>query len=274
MNANAKPDWQNVERQGVALIDKGILLTGLGDHAGALTSFDKAVLICRPISEKSDPVALILAQALDNKARSLIDLGRSAEAVPCFDEAIQVHEGIVRGEGTVQDVREIATSVMNKGLALMHLDRNDDALACFEQALNGFEECGSDADVALGLANCGDLFLRQDRFDDALEALGKSVAVWEDVAACAPDASKSDYAYALFSRADVLLHLGRYQEALDSSDRSVAIFRTVVSHASRPKAREDLADALKLHGGVLTKLGRIKEADECFREAKELRGKR
>jgi tetratricopeptide (TPR) repeat protein len=97
--------------RGVALIDKGILLTGLGDHERALTSFDKAVSICRPISEKFDPVALILAQALDNKARSLIDLGRSGEAVPCFEEAIQVHEGIVRGEGTQQDVREIATSV-------------------------------------------------------------------------------------------------------------------------------------------------------------------
>lgn len=46
-----------------------------------------------------------------------------------------------------------------------------------------------------------------------------------------------------------------------------------MSHANRPKAREDLADALKLHGEVLIKLGRAKEADECFREAIELRGK-
>lgn len=50
MSADAKPDWQDVERQGVALIDKGILLTGLGDRVGAFASFDKAVSICRPIS--------------------------------------------------------------------------------------------------------------------------------------------------------------------------------------------------------------------------------
>jgi hypothetical protein len=87
MNADESPHWPEVERQAVSLIDKGILLTGPGDHAGAFASFDKAVSICRRISDKSDPVALILAQALDNKARSLIDLGRSAEAVPCFDEA-------------------------------------------------------------------------------------------------------------------------------------------------------------------------------------------
>jgi tetratricopeptide (TPR) repeat protein len=204
MNADAKPDWQDVERRGIGLIDKGILLAELRDHGGALTSFDNAISICLPISDKSDPVALILAQALDNKARSLMDLGRSAEAVPCFDEAIQVHEGIVRGGGTGQDVCEIAISVMNKGLALMHLDRNDDALACFEQALDGFEQCGSDSDLALAYANCGDLFFRQDRFDEALRALEKSVAVWEHLTAGAPDASKTDYAYALFSRADVL----------------------------------------------------------------------
>jgi len=268
---HAKPDWQDVERQGVSLIDKGILLTRLGDHKEALASFDKAVSICRPIFEKSDPVALILAQALDNKARALMDLGRPAEAIPCFDESIHVHEGIVRGEGSPRDIREIAVSVMNKGLALMHLNRNDDdALACFEQALEGFEKCGSGSDAARALTNCGDLFFRQDRFEEALAALEKSLVLWE--AAYQPDASKSDHAYALFSRADVLLQLGRYQEALDSSDRSIDIFRTVVSHANGPGEREDLADSLKLHGQVLTKLGRVKEADECFREAEKLRG--
>src|ERR1019366_1510784 len=130
MNANSRENWQDVERRTVSLIDKGHMLQRLGQNSEALASFDKAVTICRGMSDKSDSVALILAQALDNKASALMDLNRLAEAVPFFDEAIQVHEGIVRGDGREQDVREIAISVMNKGLALMRLGRSEEALAC------------------------------------------------------------------------------------------------------------------------------------------------
>jgi len=148
MNADQVPNWEGVEGQAVSLIDRGHLFQRLGQNEEALMSFDKAVAICHPISDKSDPVALVLAQALDNKANALVDLGRLPEAVLCFDQAIQVHNGFVRGDGTWQDVREIAVSVMNKGRALMLLGRNDEARACFEQALDVFEQCESDEDMA------------------------------------------------------------------------------------------------------------------------------
>ena len=152
MNASEEPDWQSVERHAVSLIDKGHELQRLGCDKEALASFDKAVTICRAISDKSDPVSLVLAQALDNKGRALMDLKRLAEAIPCFDEAIQVHKEIVRGDGTEQDVRETAISVMNKGLALMRLGRNEEALACFEEALDAFRTCQSGEDIARALA--------------------------------------------------------------------------------------------------------------------------
>jgi hypothetical protein len=47
-----------------------------------------------------------------------VNLGRGD---PLFRQAIQVHEGFVRGDGTWQDVREIAVTMMNKGRALMLL---------------------------------------------------------------------------------------------------------------------------------------------------------
>jgi tetratricopeptide (TPR) repeat protein len=270
MNASEEPDWQSVERHAVSLIDKGHELQRLGCDKEALASFDKAVTICRAISDKSDPVSLVLAQALDNKGRALMDLKRLAEAIPCFDEAIQVHKEIVRGDGTEQDVRETAISVMNKGLALMRLGRNEEALACFEEALDAFRTCQSGEDIARALANCGDLYTREDRLDEALAAFDESLAMWEAATAYEPDASKGDYAYTLFSKADVLLRLERYDEALDTSGRSIALQRAIVNHVNGPKERKDLAEALNLRGDILNKLGRTNEAQDCILEAAKL----
>jgi tetratricopeptide (TPR) repeat protein len=160
---------------------------------------------------------------------------------------------------------------MNKGLALMRLGRNDESLACFERALDGFDECESNEDAARALTNCGDLYFRQGRFEEALTALEKSVTLWEAVTAYDVDASKSDHAYSLFSKADMLLHLGRFQQALASSEHCLAIQRAVRGHANGSQQRNDLADALKLHGEILTKLGRVDGAEECLREAAQLK---
>jgi tetratricopeptide (TPR) repeat protein len=273
MNADNAGNWHDVETQAVSLIDKGILLRGLGQNKAALASFDKAVTICRPISDEADPMARVLSQALDNKARALMDLERVAEAIPCLNEAIQVHEGIVRGDGTEQDVREIAISVMNKGLALMRLGRSEEALACFEQALDGFRRCESDEDAARALLNCGELYIRQGRLAEALAAYDESLAGWEAVSSDEPDDAMADHAYALYGKADVLHRVERYGEALDLSDRSIALHRAVVKHANGPRERNTLAEAVNLRGHILTRLGRTKEAQESFHEAAKLKGK-
>jgi len=271
---NAELEWQEVERRGVSLIDKGITERELGLHEEALTTFNKAIDVSRSVSHESDPVARILAHALDNKARSLMDLGRPAEAIPCFDEAISVQEGVVGGDRTWRAIREIAVSVMNKGAALAQLSRDEDALDCFECALDGFRQCESAEDAARALINCGNLYFRRLRFDEALAMLDESQAILGAETAYEPEASKVVYAYALASKAHLLLALERYHEACDLCDRSLGILRAVVSYANGPGEREDLGDTLELHGQILTALGRVKEAAECFREAEELEKKR
>jgi tetratricopeptide (TPR) repeat protein len=272
MNADQVPNWESVERQAVSLVDDGHRFQRLGQDEKALASFDKAVTICRGMSEKSDPVALALAQALDNKGNALVELERLVEAIPCFDEAIRIHEGFVRGDGTPQDVREIAVTVMNKGLALMLLGRNDEARACLERAIDGFERCGSREDYCRAWLNNAELYIRQKRFREALPAIDEAIAAWEDVISDKPGTLNADYVYTLYCRADVLLNLGCCQEALDFSDRAIALNRAMVEAANGPKEREDLAVAVNLRGDVLTKLGRTDEAQDCFREAAQLKG--
>src|SRR6202167_1753802 len=164
-------NWQDVTEETSELIDKGREHQRNGRYKEALAQFNRAVNLCRRLSSESDPVALALAQALDNKGRALMDLEKLNEAIPCFDEGIQIHEGFVRGDGSGEDVREIAVSVMNKGLALMCLGRDDEARVCFERAIDGFERCGSRDDFARAWLNNAELYIRQKRFAEALPAI-------------------------------------------------------------------------------------------------------
>lgn len=273
MNEDGAMNCREVEKQTCALIDDGRKHQRDGRYEEALARFDKAVNLCRGLSDKFDPVALALAQALDNKGRALIDLKQLTEAIPCFDEGIQIHEGFVRGDGSKQDVREIAVSVMNKGLALMCLGRNDEARVCFERAIDGFEHCGSRDDFACAWLNNAELYIRQKRFAEALPAIDEALTAWETEAGEESDALNADYVYALFCRADVLLNLGHHQEALEFSDRSLTLQHVIVQQGNDPEERANLIEALEVRGSILTKLGRLKEAKECLREAAMLKGK-
>lgn len=271
MNERELQDWEQiVVEQTTELIDKGREHQRNGRYEEALERFDYAVNLCRPVSDKSDEVALALAQALDNKGRALMDLERLIEAVFCFDEAIEIHEGFVRGDGEWQDVREIAVSAMNKGLALMRLRRDDEARVSIERAIDGFERCGSRDDFARAWLNNAELYIRQKRFAEALPAIDEALAAWEAEAGGQPGASNEDCVYALFCRADVLFNLGRYQEALEFADCSFPLQRIIVEQGNDPQELVNLIKALELRGSILTKLGQTKDAEKCFREAGSL----
>jgi tetratricopeptide (TPR) repeat protein len=260
MKPAEQTNWGDVEKQAVSLIDKGDVLQECGDHKAALASFDKAISICRPLSKTSDPAARLLSQALDNRGNALLELGRVAEALPVFDEAIQIHEGIIRGEGSESDVGEIAVSVMNKGRALMLLDRYDEANECFESAAPKLANCGTCEDCGRLRLNLGALRFRQQRFDESATQYYAALNMWLYLEAEDRIDTRPDRAYTQFCIADALLHAGRYDEALAAVEQSVDLCRVIMSEQKRQKYREGLADALKLRGDILSKLGDVAEA--------------
>jgi tetratricopeptide (TPR) repeat protein len=264
MNADQMPNWEDVEKHAVSLIDKGHILQRLGQDAEALAAFDKAATICRPLSGQIERIDLVLSQALDNKGNALVDLGQTARSLACFDEAIQ--------RGTCKQMWGIAISMMNRGRALMLLGENERALDCLEWARQDLASWGSMDDFARVLLNIGEVQFRQGRFLTALEEYDAARFCWEEHFLDDPDAPKSDYAYTFYCKADALLRLGRRHEALESCDRSIALQRAAVNHTNGPREREDLAGAVTVRGRILNKLGHTKQAQACFREAAKLRG--
>jgi tetratricopeptide (TPR) repeat protein len=255
MNTNDQLNADVVVRRTVSLIDNGRIYSLLGQPAKALACFEKAVEICRPLSSQSDAVALSLTQALDNKANALVDLGRVAESVPIYEEAIQILENNQRGDGEPWEVREIAISVMNKGRAFMLLGQHDEAAECFQRAIADFWNCGTCEDWALGLVNYGDLCFRQGNFKAAAVVFSESVAAWKTVVANGFEEWKAEYSYSLFSLADVLFHLGCYRKALGLAEQAAVIQSDIVNYTNAAQDRNDLHAILKLRGDILTKLG-------------------
>lgn len=196
MNANNELNVDIVVRRTVSLIDNGRVYSRLGLPTKALACFEKAVAICRHLSAKSDLVALSLAQALDNKANALVDLERVSQAIPVYQEAIQIQENNRHGDGEPEEIRDMAISVMNQGRAFMLQGLYDEARDCFQRAIASFRACGTCQDLALLLVNYGDLSFRQGNLDEAVAVLSESVAAWEAVIANGAE-DLVEYAYAL-----------------------------------------------------------------------------
>jgi tetratricopeptide (TPR) repeat protein len=252
------------------------MLQQLAQEAEAFACFDEAVRICRPLSEKSDAVALVLSQALDNKANALVELGRMNEALRCYDDAIQIHEGFVRGSGTPKDMREMAISMMNKGRARMLLNHHEKAQECFDLAEPSLAQYGQCDDYARLVQNVADLLFRQGRYEAAVERYDAALYFWEDFWPLSPetkDDPKSEYAHTLCCKADAFRHLGQLEEAFDATDRAIPLHRAALNLTNGPREREDLAGALKQHGDILSELGRAGEAQDFFREASNLKQK-
>ncbi|MGO9774016.1 MAG: tetratricopeptide repeat-containing sulfotransferase family protein, partial [Roseiarcus sp.] len=118
--------------------------------------------------------------------------GRLAEAVACYDKALELDPGEI-------------DALNNRGNALVALNRPTDALASYDRALArkpGFVEA---------LNNRGGLLRELERPAEALATLDKALAI------------RPDYSDALANRGNALVDLDRAAEALESYDRALAV---------------------------------------------------
>ena len=118
----------------------------------------------------------------------LINSGRDAEAVVCFDRAIQEYPFLVESHYT-------------KGTAMRHLGRFDEALACFQKAAE------IEPDFALAYNDIAMEMDRMGRDDEALKFLDIALE------------KNPDLANALYGKGTVLMQTGRHKEALTYFER-------------------------------------------------------
>ncbi|HSR54865.1 MAG TPA: tetratricopeptide repeat protein [Alphaproteobacteria bacterium] len=227
----------------------GVLLTQRKRHGDALKLIDRA------ISLEPD-----VADAHNNRARVLMDLGRPDEALAALDRAVAlmpdhaeahcnrgaVLSGLGRhGEALASFDRAIALapdqpeSHLGRGKVLLALGRPKDALASFDRAI------ACVPGDARALHGRGAALAALARHDEALAELDRSIAL-------APETAQAH-----FDRGNVLKALGRMEAALAGFERAIAL-------------KPDYAEACYNRGNVLLALDRSDDALKSFDRAMDL----
>jgi len=242
------------------------------------------------------PRAGIDLDAVDysNKGVSLVALGRPAEALACYERALEINPRDAR-------VRS------NKGNALGKLGRPDEALACYERALEispRYAEAWCSKGVALGLLGrfaealtcCERALEINPRYAEAWSNKGNALAGLarpDEALACHERALEINprHPEAWYIRGVALANLGRHEEALTCYERALEINPRYaeawcskgveLGRLRRPaealtccdRALEidpGSAEAWYFKGLALGNTGRIREALACLEQAQRL----
>lgn len=127
-----------------------------------------------------------------NKGLSLDYLGRSEEAIACFDRAVEIDP-------------QYAGSWNNKGLTLVHLGRFDEAVKCCDKALETNPQFGE------AWSNKGISLRRLGRFDGAIACFDRALEI------------NPQHVEAWVCKGNSLHILGRFDEAIKCYNKALEI---------------------------------------------------
>jgi tetratricopeptide (TPR) repeat protein len=228
---------------------------------------------------------------LGNKGGSLAVLGRTQQAIECFDRVIEM------------DPRD-EQAWYNKGVCLDELSHAAEAYECYEQATRINRRYG-DAwyNMGFSLAESGRHEEAIECFDRAIEIQPRNTAAWTSKGNSLADAGRNEEAIECFDRAIeldprrelpwlnkglTLIHLGRREEAIVSLDAAIKInpraensWRAkagcLIASERFVEAIECLSRAIEINprnldlwfyqAELLRRCGRLREAEQCLKKA-------
>jgi tetratricopeptide (TPR) repeat protein len=189
-----------------------------------------------------------------NKGVVLGNLGRSQEAIECYDKAIQIdpnyadawyNKGVILGslarnleaiecyDKTIQINPSDANAWYNKGVALGSLGKNPEAIECYDKTTQ------IDTNYYLAWYNKGVTQENLGRSKEAIECYDKTIQI------------NPNYADAWYNKGLILGRLGRGDEEIACYDKTIQI-------------DPNYADAWNNKGAALGKLGREDEEIACY----------
>lgn len=263
---------------GNALCNLGSSLRDLGRWADALAPVTEAIAVYRraiaagqAAGQYSADLTADLAHALTSLGIDLTDLGRPAEALAAFDEAVRLNRELGDTDAT-QYRPSLAHALRNLGACLADLDRPADSLAAFTEAVDLGRRMYADnpqrhrADLANSLINFGAALSALGRVTDALPIGYEAVALYREMAVISPDRHRSDLASALTTLGSCLADVGRLDDAFAALEEAAVLYRELAA-ANADRHAPDLARVLHNLGVQLKDRGRRADAVDAKREA-------
>src|SRR5215467_5200447 len=225
------------------------------DAAKALELADLAITLSRGI--KDDPVASAIA--LRSKATAVYSLGRYAESVELWQEALSLYSRC----GRRSEAAAVQRSIVD---ALMYLGRYEESLELAAEARAAFVACGDTIGLARLDTNVGNVYHRLDRNADALEYYERALAVFRS--------SGDSFGVALtsFNAANVYANLNRFADARAHYQLAEELYREKGMTLAAAQAQYSLGYLYFLTGNYHQAIRTLHHVEPEFNRLGDVRG--
>jgi tetratricopeptide (TPR) repeat protein len=268
---------------GTTLIDRGDMLNGQGDAAGALAAYRESLVLLNAAEDAGQPEAVQNERehnrivANDKIGNILLAQGKLDEALAAYADSLAIR----RAQGAKypnDDGRQtdVAIGYSNMASVLRAQGKSDEAVAAYRSSLaliraQVAKQPGSSAGqsllVSLNLA-IGDLLSQNAKFDEALLAYrdGNAIARLLVQRDGGNDAWRHTLALSDNDVGNTLADLGKHEEALVAYNEANAIAKTLVAKdPDNAEWQHDLGISYRGIGIVLTVQARPMEALAALR---------
>ena len=267
----------------VADVQGGFRTSNLGDTAGAISSYRKALAIRRPLSD-ADPANRDLRRELLRNYGKLSEMlsgeGDNDGAVAATGEALKLAQALAAApDATVADRRNLGSALASLGWQLTHANRFGDGMLFLRQAIAIYEpllkDTPGDFDISRMLSvsygRIGDALLdRTDNYAEAFDMHSKAYALERHMAELDTHNTRVNklVAYSLLGMADALGRLKRPREALQKQVEAAQLLGAILDADPKNEiARYDAAFALTEASATDITLGDLHAADEGLMDA-------
>ena len=251
-------------------------LLEMGEWAKALTSAEKALEVCRVLSEGSPSAyAVQFAEALTLLGRARYKLGATVEAEYAVREAVKLYRELAKSESSVTNVKlvdalnELASILRTNGKQGEALDAMREALR-FRWSMNGNLSVSQMDDEIGDSVDRAPLEGDTEQMAEVLKHARDGVQSYRVLAEVSPVAYTPDLAASLNNLANCLSALGDRDGALGAAREAVELYRGL-AEASPQAYTPDLAASLNNLANYLSEVGDRNEALGAAREAVRLR---
>ena len=251
-------------------------LLEMGEWAKALTSAEKALEVCRVLSEGSPSAyAVQLAEALTLLGCARYKLGATVEAEYAVREAVKLYRELAKSESSVTNVKlvdalnELASILRANGKQGEALDVMREALR-FRWSMNGNLSVSQMDDEIGDSVDRASLEADMEQMAEVLKHARDGVQSYRVLAEASPQAYTPNLAMSLNNLAAFLSEVGERNEALEAARKAVELYRGL-AEASPQAYAPDLAMSLNNLANRFSAVGKRIEALEAAREAVRLR---
>lgn len=242
------------------------LLDAKGDNE--LDEVQSAVRQFRKLAAKRPDEAARLARALDRLWRLLNDAGNHQEAVPIAQEAVEIWRALVIDSPGYRG--NLSRALNHVGISLGRLHRDDESIPFNEEAIVVQRTLVATEEELLAqhLANLSIDLRNTGRWEQALPPAQEAAGLYRRLVPKDPDllriaASNADGLVTILGR------LGRSEDAAHAGLEWVGYERARA--ADHPEREPELAESIRVLGGLLIMADRRDEGEDHWRESLGIR---